>query len=193
MRIDHDHGVRVLAKRLALEFVADDVAHQGRLAHPGASDVEVMTALEVVGEPDRLRIELGGQPDLGPARQFADRRRQRARAGARDKWRLVGRPGGMPEGRDLAHAEYAAAAEQARRARVERRSGLSEPLQAARFELRAGGMVVVAVGRGEPVQQLPGSVLARAGGQDGDQLEFRFERAARGLFLDQLRIERAVA
>ena len=72
MRVDHDDRVAVAPAGLLAELVPDDVAHQGRLAHPRAGHVEVVAAQQVVGEVDRFAVgPYGGRPDVGAAGQLA--------------------------------------------------------------------------------------------------------------------------
>ena len=52
--VHDDDGVVVAALGLFTQLVADDVVHQGGLAHAGAGHVEVVTPEQVLGKPDGM-------------------------------------------------------------------------------------------------------------------------------------------
>ena len=82
----------------------------------------------------------------------------------------------MPERGDLAHAEDAARSEQTGGTRVQRYRGGFERTNLAGRELRSGGMVVVAVGGGDLLQQFGRSLRLRGLRQDRHDLQFALER-----------------
>ena len=81
----------------------------------------------------------------------------------------------MPEAGGLPDAQHAAPAEQAGACRVEHlRVGKDGP-DLAHLEAGACGVVEVAVGGGDLPKKLPGALLPRPGGHDGDDLKLGVE------------------
>ena len=75
--VDHHDGVAVAALGFFTELVADDVVHQGGLAHAGAGHVEVMAAQQVAGKADGLLGSRRGVAHQGAAADAAGRGRER--------------------------------------------------------------------------------------------------------------------
>ena len=92
----------------------------------------------------------------------------------------------VPQGRRLAHSEYAAASEQTGTGRVQRHVGDRDGPDLAHLEPRApGGMVVVAVRCGHGVQQAARPLRRSSRGQDGGHLDIGVEGYAFDLLFDQ--------
>ena len=130
---------------------------------------------------------------MGAARGASRRREQHPGAGALDEGGLVGGPGRVPEGGDLAHAEDAAGAEEAGSGRLQHRRGGGDGSDAAGPEARAGGVVVVAVGGHNAVEQFRRALGPGLRGQDGRHLELGLEGNPGDLFLDEGGVVDAVA
>ena len=151
---------------------------------------------QVVGEVHGPGVARGRVAYVGAAAHTAGGGQQHAGAGALHERRLVARARWMPEGGRLAHADHAAAPEQAGGGGVHRRGRGEHGAQAARAEARAGGVVVVAVGRRHRLQQLLRALAAVSRlrrREDGDDLDLGVEGDARDLLLDQERVVDAVA
>jgi len=114
VRIDHDHGVPVATGSLLLELVLDQVAHQGRLAHPRAGHVGVVVAHQVGRKVDRPRESADRLADVRALPELLVRRGQRLGPGTSNLVCLVVRAGRMPERGQFAHAEHRGRAEPAR-------------------------------------------------------------------------------
>ena len=171
---DHD-GVRVPALGLLPQLVRDEVVHEGGLAHAGAGDVEVVTPEQVLGEADLPLGSCGGVSHQRAAPDALGRGAERPRAGPLHQGRLISGAGRVPEAGDLADAQHAAPAEQPGACRVEHlRVGKDGP-DLAHLEASACGVVEVAVGGGDLPKKLPGALLPRPGGHDGDDLKLGVE------------------
>ena len=196
MGVDDDDRVAVAARRLLAQLVHDEVQHQRRLAHARARHVEVVAAQQVAREVHRAALAGRRLPDVRAARDAARRGQQHLRARAGHERRLILRPGRVPERRRLAHAEHAAAPQQAGAGGVHGRALGDDRPHPARPQARARGMVVVAVGGGHRLKQLlraPPAPLRVVAGHDRDELDVGLEGDARDLLLDQQRVEDAVA
>ena len=100
---------------------------------------------------------------------------ERPRAGPLHQGRLIPGAGRVPQAGDLADAQDAAPAEESGACRVEHlRVGKDGP-DLAHLEASACGVVEVAVGGGDLPEKLPGALLPRPGGHDGDDLKLGVE------------------
>ena len=91
-----------LPAAFSLQLVADDVVHQGGLAHAGAGHVEVVAAQQVLGEVDGLAGSRRGVAHQGAALHSPGRGQQATGAGPFHQRGLVSRPRRVPEAGHLA-------------------------------------------------------------------------------------------
>ena len=183
-----DDGVRVPARRLLPHLVRDEVVHQGGLAHAGACDVEVVAPEQVLGEADLPLGSRGGVADQRPSLDALGRGAERPRAGPLHQGSLVSGAGRVPQAGDLADAQDAAPGEQAGACGVQHLRVWGNGPDPADLEPRPGGVVVVSVCGGHRTEKLPGAMLPRVGGQDGDDLYLRVEGDAGDLLLYEDRV-----